>query len=347
MDRQAPFPDREHLFQNIGDGTFLHSGSLAHAGRVAAGANITYKLLYNAAVAMTGGQGAAGACRSPQIARELEAEGVRGSSSPPRSLGRYRGVKLPRGMRRLGPHWIAAAQRELAAQGVTVLIHDQQCATQKRRQRKRGKLAQPRRGCSSTSGSARAAATAGESPTACRCSRCRPSSAEDPDRAVVLQQGLLLRGRRLPVVRDRGAEPSGPATSGGPRHPTSSRPRARRASRRCSASGSSASAAPASSRSARCCDRRVLDGCRSAGLDQTGLTQKAGPVVSDSGSAAAGAGAHQQVGAGVCDLYLGFDLLVAADPKNSVGPPRPHRRRGLPRRGPDRADGVRPGAGLP
>lgn len=136
----APFVATPHLLQNLGDGTLSHSGLLAIRASVAARVNTTYKILYNGAVAMTGGQHAEGVMDVPALTRELEAEGVARvvvcAAEPERYGEQARfapGVEVrPRG--RLGE-----TQEELAKlPGVTVIIYDQQCATEARRLRKRG-----------------------------------------------------------------------------------------------------------------------------------------------------------------------------------------------------------------
>jgi len=140
----APFTEMPHMFQNIGDGTFFHSGSMAISAAVASGVNITYKILYNAAVAMTGGQDAAGALPIPELTRKLEAEGVRRTIVVAEDPTKYRQAQLAANAEVRDREALEAAQRDLREiHGTTVLIYDQQCAAEKRRHRKRGKLAEP------------------------------------------------------------------------------------------------------------------------------------------------------------------------------------------------------------
>ncbi len=141
----APFTDTPHVFANMGDGTYTHSGIMAIRQAVAAGTRITYKLLVNDAVAMTGGQPAEGGYTVPQYAAQVAAEGVSRiavvaddeARLPPPSA-------LPPGTTRHVRGDLDKVQRELREyDGVSVLIYDQVCATEKRRRRKRGKMPQP------------------------------------------------------------------------------------------------------------------------------------------------------------------------------------------------------------
>ena len=90
----APFVEHQHVFQNIGDGTFFHSGSVAVQALIASGLNITYKILYNGHVAMTGGQAAQGALPIPQLTRKLESEGVRKTIILAEEPGKYQNIEL-------------------------------------------------------------------------------------------------------------------------------------------------------------------------------------------------------------------------------------------------------------
>ena len=139
---QAPYTDARHMFQNMGDGTFAHSGQLAVQACVAAGVSITYKLLFNRAVAMTGGQDAAGGLEVPELAAKLLAEGVARIIVCADEPERFRALApLPPGSTSGTATASTEAQRALAATpGVTVLIYDQRCAAESRRLRKRGAI---------------------------------------------------------------------------------------------------------------------------------------------------------------------------------------------------------------
>ncbi len=142
---QAPFTETKHVFVNLGDGTYFHSGILAIRAAVAAKVNATYKILYNDAVAMTGGQPVDGALSVPQIAQQLHAEGVGHivvvTDGTPRS---WHKSELPHGTLLRTRDELDQVQREMRdCPGVSALIYDQTCATELRRRRKRGKLPDP------------------------------------------------------------------------------------------------------------------------------------------------------------------------------------------------------------
>jgi indolepyruvate ferredoxin oxidoreductase len=139
----APFTTEKHVFQNLGDGTYNHSGSLAIRGAIAAKANITYKLLFNDAVAMTGGQRAESGFTPAQITRQLASEGVTKTVIVVDELERYADVKdLAPGVEVYPRSELMTVQKMLRdTTGTTVLLYDQTCATEKRRRRKRGTMA--------------------------------------------------------------------------------------------------------------------------------------------------------------------------------------------------------------
>lgn len=141
---QAPFTSEPHVFQNLGDGTYTHSGLLALRAAAAAGVNITYKILYNDAVAMTGGQPAEGGLTVSQIARQVAAEGAKRvvvvTDAPEKYPQNFFPANIPIHHRRE----LDAVQRELRdVKGLSVLIYDQTCAAEKRRRRKRGLYPEP------------------------------------------------------------------------------------------------------------------------------------------------------------------------------------------------------------
>ncbi|MBU4612093.1 indolepyruvate ferredoxin oxidoreductase family protein [Achromobacter sp. GG226] len=142
---QAPFTDEGHIFANLGDGTYLHSGSLAIRAALAANVNITYKILFNDAVAMTGGQPFDGALSVAAITRQMAAEGVQRIALVSDDPDKYKGVRdLAPDVTLHHRDTLDDVQRELRAfKGVSVLIYEQTCASEKRRRRKRGAYPDP------------------------------------------------------------------------------------------------------------------------------------------------------------------------------------------------------------
>lgn len=145
---QAPFTSNKHVFQNLGDGTYFHSGSLAIRAAVAAGVNITYKILYNDAVGMTGGQPVDGVLTVADIVRQVHAEGVQRITVVSDEPQKYPRDFLPpiTGLTVHDRDDLDAVQRELREiGGTTVLIYDQTCAAEKRRRRKKGQFPDPKK----------------------------------------------------------------------------------------------------------------------------------------------------------------------------------------------------------
>ena len=142
---QAPFTNEKHVFQNLGDGTYFHSGSLAIRQAIAAKVNITYKILYNDAVAMTGGQPVDGTLTVPDIAQQVRSEGVQTIVVLSDEIEKWSNRALfPSGVEFFDRVELDAVSRRLReTPGTTVLIYDQTCAAEKRRRRKRGKLVDP------------------------------------------------------------------------------------------------------------------------------------------------------------------------------------------------------------
>ncbi|NUT90978.1 MAG: indolepyruvate ferredoxin oxidoreductase family protein [Saccharothrix sp.] len=313
----APFVESRHFVQNIGDGTFTHSGSLAVRAAVAAGINVTYKLLHNSAVAMTGGQDAVGGLPVEKIAALLLLEGVRKvvvTSDAPRTL---RKRSFPAGVEVLDRAELLRAQEELAAiPGVTVLIHDQECAAEKRRKRRRGRQEAPAtrvvinervcEGCGdcgvkSNCLSVQPVATEFGRKTAIHQSSCNVDysclDGDCPSFLTVVPGGAKPRRQAVELAFDDSPEPSFAGTDftvritgiGGTGVVTVGQILATAA---------------------------VLDGRHVRTLDQTGLAQKGGAVVSDLKVSAAPDARAPKLAAGECDLYLACDPLVGADPTN-------------------------------
>jgi indolepyruvate ferredoxin oxidoreductase len=143
---QVPFTHEKHVFQNLGDGTYTHSGLMAIRAAAAAGVNITYKILYNDAVAMTGGQPAEGGLTVAQIAHQIAAEGAKKLAIVTDEPHKYRRGKnvFPAIATVHHRDELDAVQRDFrAAPGLSVIIYDQTCAAEKRRRRKRGLFPDP------------------------------------------------------------------------------------------------------------------------------------------------------------------------------------------------------------
>jgi indolepyruvate ferredoxin oxidoreductase len=314
---QAPFTDDRHLVQNLGDGTFHHSGSLAVRAAIAAGVNITYKLLYNEHVAMTGGQAIEGQLSVPDLTRWLELEGVRRIIVTAEDTSRYKGVELASIAELRDRSQLLVAQQELAGvEGVTVLIHDQECAAEKRRARKRGKQVEPKERIWINERVCEGCGDCGEKSS---CLSVQPVETEFGRKTQIHQASCnkdysCLEGdcpSFLTVVPGKQARHETPPLTVELPEPSLLLSGADFAVRMMGIGGTGVVTVNQVLGMAA-----LIDGLHVSGLDQTGLSQKGGPVVSDLRISSEPLAAASKAPAGSVDLYLGFDLLGAASDKN-------------------------------
>ncbi|UVE96092.1 indolepyruvate ferredoxin oxidoreductase family protein [Dietzia sp. B32] len=315
----APFLNERHMVQNVGDGTFMHSASLALRAAVASGDNITYKLLYNGTVAMTGGQDPVGEMTLPEILRLLQAEKVARIVVTTDNVRATRAQGLPRGVEVRDRVDTLEVQRELAAvPGVTVLVHDQFCAAEKRRHRKRGTYPTPDErvvinericeGCGdcgkkSNCLSVHPVETEFGRKTQIDQSTCNFDfsclQGDCPAFVTVVPGTTSGRVASAPALAaDAIAEPAGVGVDPD-----------RGFSLRLTGIGGTGIVTV----SAVLATAAVLDGHSARALDMTGLAQKGGAVVSDVRVTRTPTEQPPKIGAGDCDLYLCCDGLVGAD----------------------------------
>ncbi len=141
---QAPFTETRHVFQNLGDGTYFHSGLLAIRQALAAKVNITYKILYNDAVAMTGGQSVDGALSVEKLIQQLQGEGVQRIALVTNDLAKHKQIRPWSGLTISHRDNLISIEEELRdTAGTTVLIYEQTCAAEQRRRRKKGEMQDP------------------------------------------------------------------------------------------------------------------------------------------------------------------------------------------------------------
>lgn len=318
----SPFVDSDHLFQNYGDGTFFHSGQLALQHCIGAGTNITFKILYNGTVAMTGGQDSPSPVGVPELATILLAHGVQQVAVTTEDPVRYRSMSLPEGVKVHDRDDIVAVQEVLRdVPGVTVLIHDQYCAAELRRDRKRGRLRMPTQRIVINH---RICEGCGDCGDVSNCLSVQPVDTPLGRKTTIDQASCnfdysCAKGDCPAfMVVDVGDEASGSdrdavavGTIAVPElvpDPVDRFAGADLVRLRMAGIGGTGVVTVAQILSTAA----MFDGWEIRGLDQTGLSQKAGPVVSDVILARSGAGSTNVIGDGQADVLIGFDAMVAA-----------------------------------
>jgi indolepyruvate ferredoxin oxidoreductase len=320
----APFTDMKHVFQNLGDGTYAHSGSLAIRAAVSAGVNITYKILYNDAVAMTGGQPVEGSLSTGQVAQQLVAEGVHPVVIVSDDPDKYaRAPTLPSGVSVHHRRELDGLQRMLREQrGVSALIYDQACAAELRRKRKRGIVATPARrvvindlvceGC-------------GDCGKTSNCMSVVPLETEFGRKRAINQSSCnrdfsCLDGFCPSFVTLDGAVPKAPVALDPddlPEPPEPSQPDVSSSPYNVLVAGVGGTGIVTTSGLIGLAAH--LEGKAVMELDQTGLAQKFGAVLSHIRVAAKVEDLHTaRIPAGHVDLLIGGDLLVAAGKESLI-----------------------------
>jgi indolepyruvate ferredoxin oxidoreductase len=314
----APFVLETHLFQNLGDGTYAHSGHLAIRAAVAAGVSMTYKLLFNDAVAMTGGQHAAGARTVPDIAHILMREGVQKIVITTDEPGRYDRSSLPRGAQVWDRSRIIEAQEMLRSiEGVTVLIHDQQCAAEKRRDRKRGVVAQPKERVVINE---RVCEGCGDCGAKSNCLSVQPIATPFGRKTTIDQSScnidLTCIDGDCPSFATVTIDDDPTGSTASPTAPTVPDPVAVVSAEDVTIRIPGIGGTGVVTLSQVIGTAALADGFNVFGLDQTGLAQKAGPVVSDLRMSRHQVDASNKAASASVDLYLVCDVVVASTPAN-------------------------------
>lgn len=315
----SPFIERNHFIQNLGDGTFFHSGQLAVQASIAAGVNVTYKLLFNGTVAMTGGQDAAGAVGVPEICAILLAHGVKQVLITTEDLDDYKSVKLPSGIEVWDRGRIVEAQERLAAvEGVTVLINDQACAAENRRLRKRGQMETPK---FRTVINHRICEGCGDCGEVSNCLSVQPLDTPLGLKTTIDQTSCNLDFSCLEgdcpsfMTVEVGNENSAfnllNIEAGDLVAPATVEMAGKTVGIRLAGIGGTGVVTVAQIIGTAA----MFDGKHVRGLDQTGLSQKAGPVVSDLRLSIDEPAVSNLLGEGGADVVVAFDLLVGADDK--------------------------------